>query len=360
MAKEMFKYNKKTIGIVYDVVKNICPSKQFNLPHDAQSEWESQETIDSICETWKNLNYNVVLFPIDKNFLTYWAQSSSRCDVIHSLVEGFGSLARESWIAGLCELNGIPCIGSNPFVHSICMSKHQVKLICHLLNIPTAQSYLINTQNDFHKIPESFLQSAHFIKPNGEGSGMGVDKNHSVSSSKAQAAIVVNQLLNLYPDGVLLETYLPGAEYTTGIVGLDEMFLPIAEIEVPDGVYGAANKSKDYLSEKVTFPQLPTQIFDQLKLNSEKLFNYFKMQDMVRFDWKCDKNGNPYFLEANTLPGLSKIYSTLPLMAKEAGFEYAQFMNLLFESAYARKNHRSLWYGQTRVQDLNGNAHLNV
>lgn len=340
-----FILHQKTIGLVYDVPNSFVDSS-LNLPHDCMAEWESKATIDIISQTWKDLGAEVILFPIDKNFFQKWAQDSKKCDVIHSLVEGYGSISREGWIPSLSELSGVPCIGSNPFVQSVCMNKTYVKMICKKLKIPTAKSYTIYEEDDLEKIKDSFFQKPHFIKPNGEGSGMGVDVKHSISSNKEQSIKTILNLIEKYPDGVLVETYLSGDEYTTGIIGKEKHFLPIAHIEVPDGVYGYANKSKDYLSEKVTFPKLSKQVQRNFKYYSETLFSFLNMYDMARFDWKCDEYGQVHFLEANTLPGLSKIYSPLPIMAQEVGIDYYELFIILFESAYSRKNHRSLAYGK--------------
>lgn len=348
--------SKKTVGLVYDVPNLLKKVENFEhahcFPPDAMSEWESQDTINIIHQTWQELGCDVILFPVDHLFLNRWAKEAQQCDLIHSLVEGFGSLAREAWIPSLCELTGVPCIGSNPFVHSLCMNKNHIKLICRQLNIPTAQSYLMRNLKDFDLIDNDFLKQTHFIKPNAEGSGMGVDANHSISNQPAQTKEILSNLLKLYPDGILLETYLPGAEYTTGIIGEQKQFLPIAQIEVLDGVYGSANKSKDYLSEKITFPLLATDIHKKLDTYSQQLFNDIGMEDMARFDWKCDQDGKPYFLEVNTLPGLSKIYSVLPLMAHEAGIEYSELLEMLLNGAYNRRTGRNLWYAKS-VQNQN-------
>lgn len=75
------------------------------------------------------------------------------------------------------------------------------------------------------------------------------------------------------------------------------------------------------------------------------------MSDFTRIDWRCDKQGNAYFLEANTLAGLSYYYSVLPLMAKEIGIDYKQLFLSLAESALSRAHSKNLWYGKTRVQN---------
>lgn len=343
--------NKNQIlGLVYDLPMKLENSEKIIFPEDASAEWETKKTIDKICETWSELGFSVILFPLDSTFLTKWSDFSSQCTLIHSLAEGWGSLARESWIPSLCELSGVPFIGSDPYAHSICMSKTQLKLLCNLLKIPTSPFYIIKNIKDFGKIPSTFFKETHFIKPDGEGSGMGIDASYSISNSKSEAEDKVKILLEKYPDGVLIEKYLNGREFTSGIIGTPPLFLPIAEIEVEDKIYGLANKSKEMMGEKVTFPKLSKKHENLVKNSSQILFNYLNLKDLVRMDWRCDENGNLYFLEANTLPGISFYYSVLPLMAKQIGIHYKDFYSLLAKSALSRDLTRNLWYGKMRIQ----------
>ena len=343
--------NKNQIlGLIYDLPTKLENTQKIIFPDDASAEWETKNTIDKICETWKELGFSVILFPLDSTFLPKWSDFSSQCTLIHSLVEGWGSLAREGWIPSLCELSGVPFIGSDPYAQSICMSKTQLKLLCNLLKIPTSPFYIIKNIKDFRKIPAKFFKETHFIKPDGEGSGMGIDASYSMSNSKLETYEKVKVILEKYPDGVLLEKYLSGREFTSGIIGTPGKILPIAEIEVEDKVYGLANKSKEHMGEKVTFPKLSKRNENIIKSSTEILFQYLNLKDLVRFDWRCDEKGNPYFLEANTLPGISYYYSVLPLMAKEIGIQYKEFLAILAESALSRGISRNLWYGSTRIK----------
>lgn len=251
------KYKNQTLGLIYDLPAKLENSEFMIFPDDATAEWETQNTIDTIATTWEQLGFSVILFPLDSTFLKKWYQMSSACSLIHSVVEGWGSLAREGWIPSLCELSGIPFIGSGPFTQSLCMSKTQIKLTCQYLNIPTPPFYLIKNSNDLANIPRDFFNETHFIKPDGEGSGMGIDASISVSHSKSNSKKIIHSLLKKFPEGILIEKYLEGAEYTSAIIGTPSKFLPIAQIEVDDGIYGLANKSKEFMGEKVTFPKLP-------------------------------------------------------------------------------------------------------
>lgn len=344
--------SSKVIGLVYDVPEKLVGASPICFPEDACAEWESEDTIEKIVETWRSLGFDVILFPLNENFFRHWSQNVFACTLIHSLVEGFGSLARESWLPSLCELSGVPFIGSSPFAHSVCMSKSLSKLVCQSLNIPTAPFYLIQSMSDFSLVEESFLRSPHFIKPNGEGSGMGVDVGHSLSSSPQETKKIVERLLTAYPDGVMLETHLAGPEYTNAAIGTPLQFLPIAQIEVDGGVYGLAYKGKDAMYEKVTFPTLSPALEQTIRDGTKKLVGHLQIYDFVRIDWKCNANGEVFFLEANTGAGLSYYYSVLPLMAAEMGLDYAALLQTLANSALSRQGKRNLWYGKTRIKPV--------
>ncbi len=342
--------NKKIIGLVYDVPEKLQNSEFINFPEDATSEWEDQKTLDMIIHSWQSLGLEVILFPLDQSFFKNWEKNLLSCHLIHSVAEGFGSLARESWIPSLCELSGIPYIGSSPFAQSLCMSKSHLKQLCITLKIPTAPFYFICSLQDFLNIEEKFFDSPVFFKPNAEGSGMGIHASYSICSSITEAKYQAIKLLKKYPEGILLEKYLQGPEYTSSIIGTPPQFLPIAQIEVEDGVYGIAHKGKDKMEEKVTFPKLKLEIRKIIEEGSLKLFSTIPLYDFVRMDWKCDNEGNIYFLEANTLAGLSYHYSVLPLMAKKAGIDYKKLFEILYQSALSREKGRHLWYGKSRIQ----------
>lgn len=344
-----FQIHGKRLGLVYDLPCKLENSKGIEFPVEASAEWESQDTIHLIAQTWQSLGFEVIHFPLDKNFLKMWPEQKDNCDLIHSLVEGFGSLAREAWIPALCELSGVPFIGSSAFAHSVCMSKAQTKFICKHLNIPTAPFYLVKKESDFNFIENSFFEQGCFVKPDGEGSGMGIDSSFSICYSKQQAQTTVLDLLKKYPHGILLEMHLTGLEYTSAVIGYPQKFLPIAQIDVETGVYGLANKGKDKREEKVTFPDLSKYLYDTIKYGTEELSSYLQLNDFVRMDWKCDHKGQVYFLEANTLAGLSHYYSVLPLLAEQAGLSYSDLLKELALSALLRTKDKSLWYGKTRL-----------
>lgn len=343
-------FKGKRIGLAIDVPTPLDATTGFPFPLDATAEWETSETIECIRHAWTRLGFEVVLLPLNSYFWSLWEKSNSSLDLVHSLVEGWGSPAREGWIPSLCELAGVPCIGSSPVAQGIAMRKSLLKILCRHVGVPTADFFLVRTHEDCDTIPTRITDKPHFLKPDCEGSGMGVDVSTSISLNAADAQQKAHELLERFPDGVLVETLLPGEELTTALVGSPLAPLPAACIEVHDGVYGLSNKSKAFMGEKVTFPTLDDAQAQRLVDYGLALAHAAGFEDFVRFDWKRDSSGLVTFMEANPLAGLSYFYSVLPKMASHGGMNYESLLAQLAASALKRQNHRRHWYGRARLR----------
>jgi len=338
------------IGLAYDVSTPLDASSGYPFPDDATAEWETEETILRVASGWASLGCEVVLLPIDSSFWANWQKHFSRLDLVHSLVEGWGSVSREGWIPAVCELSGVPCVGSPPLAQGMAMRKSLLKILCAEAGVPTADFFLARTPADCDAIPERLTGKPHFLKPDCEGSGMGVDAATSAPTGADDAREQARSLLRLYPDGVIVESLLPGEELTTALVGSPLRQLPVARIEVEGGVYGLTNKSKAYMGEKVTFPALAPGEAERLERFGLRLARLAGFEDFVRLDWKRDEHGVVTFLEANPLAGLSYYYSVLPKMAEQAGMAYEELLSTLAHSALSRRDDRRYWYGRTRMR----------
>lgn len=338
---------KKKMALVHDPHFLFKNPEKAGLPHDASAEWESPDTVQKIVDTWTALGFEVTTLSPSPNFFETWARDFRKFDLVHSVIEGWGNLGREAWVPALCEFSGVPFVGSGSFTMATSMKKSLVKSLCRTLGIATPRGFVVTAVSDLHKIPNDFFTNPHFLKPDGEGSGMGVDESISISSDFQKTKGLVEDLLKRFPEGVLIEERLTGREYTTALLGHPARFLPIAEIEVPTGVYGLANKSKDYMGEKVTFPQLPQDEVDVFEQATRSLWNALGCCDFARMDF-MKHDGKIYFLEVNPLAGLSYHYSVLPKMAEAAGLSYVELFDTIAKSALERSKHsRALTYGKT-------------
>jgi D-alanine-D-alanine ligase len=350
----------KKLGLIYDVPGSLksgsahqrqtLPTKTF--PLHAEAEWESEDTLAVLKKSWSELGFELVDLPLNESFFEKWTALSHTLDLVHPLVEGWGSTSREGWIASLAELTGVPFVGSAAAAQNVTLNKHLTKLWARDLGVPVANSILVKSKTQLsHPSLLDMTKQPFFLKPNSEGSGLGISLKNSLSHQMTDPLQQIESLLNEFPEGVLLESLLEGIECTTAVIGEDMQFLPVAQVEVEGGVYGLEWKQKDSRQEKVTFPSLPISEHDQLKTWSITLFQQLDLKDMARIDWKKDAKGKWHLLEINALPGLSPIYSVLPEMALKAGIGFTDLLEKLAVSALSRARHHNLWYGQHLFRD---------
>ncbi|MCA9792839.1 MAG: D-alanine--D-alanine ligase, partial [Candidatus Eremiobacteraeota bacterium] len=148
----------------------------------------------------------------------------------------------------------------------------------------------------------------------------------------------------------LVETYLPGREFTVGILGQRKLrMLPPMEI-----LFGPSNTKRVYAfshkldeNENVTF-QVPAEVspklFRQLEKVAKGAFRALGCRDVARIDLRCDGDGNPHFLECNPLPGLTPNFSDLCVIARAAGLSYTELVGEILTPAIKR------WKNQRREQ----------
>ena len=118
---------------------------------------------------------------------------------------------------------------------------------------------------------------------------------------------------------MLIEPLLVGREYTVGI--LNGQPLPVVEIRPQGGVYDYRRKYTVGEAEEICPAPIPARETDRLQKWAKEAFHSLSLRDFARIDFKEDEDGIPHFLEANTLPGMTKT-SLLPLAAEKAGIAF--------------------------------------
>ena len=232
-------------------------------------------------------------------------------DLVFSGVKYFYFNKKKIWLNDYLELNNILYIASNKSSLLKESNKSRAKKIMQRFNIATAEFF--TTEPDEHKnektIPLSFPL---FIKPLTGGDSRGIDKNSIVYNYPSYKKKVLEVKKNQH-SRCLVEKYLSGKEYSVGIfkdnvTGLIEA-MPI-EIKVKKNINGHHILDFDIKKndEEKVIPVLNIKIFNQLSLLAKKSFIALKGKSFGRIDFKMDHLGNPYFIEANLMPGIRKGY----------------------------------------------------
>ena len=210
---------------------------------DAFAEWDSPETIDAVQCALSALG-EVVRLEATAEFPG--RLRAERPDIVFNMAEGLSGQNREAHVPAICEFLGVPYTGSDPFTLSLCLHKARTKQLLQFYGIPTPRFALVETLAEARAVRRgSVLRYPIFAKPVQEGSSKGITERNFVRDGDELLSCVA-QLLEVYEQPVLLEEFLPGAEFTCGVLGngRDARVLPIVAMNfesLPEGalpIYG--------------------------------------------------------------------------------------------------------------------------
>ncbi|MGE8719968.1 D-alanine--D-alanine ligase family protein [Leptospira terpstrae] len=318
---------KRTVILACDLYNSKTP--------ELCQEWESEETILHMEETIQKLGYDVTVLshPTEITSVLSNIPPQTRKDwIVWNLVEGYHSPSREAYIPALCEYLAVPHTGSSAAVQTLTLDKYKTKLFLKSFGIPTADSQLILDPKDFPKINFPI-----FIKPNGEGSSLGIGENNRMDRIEDWSSVAI-PLLETFPS-LLVEPFLSGRELTIAVLGNlgNYQTTPPAFVDYPGSVYSNLVKSKESFVESLDF-QVPTALSNSLHSYSLKVAELIGSAGYIRLDFKLEKE-EVYLLEVNATPGFSSIYSTLPLLWEKTGKSYSDLLNFCLELGFEEFNH---------------------
>jgi D-alanine-D-alanine ligase len=204
------------------------------------------------------------------------------------------------------------------------------------LGIPTPDFLVVE---DASEAERANLPFPLFAKPVAEGTGKGVGAASKIKT-KEELVRACQRLLDTYEQPVLVETFLPGREFTVGIAGTGRDAVPIGAIEVvlqkdadPDA-YSYSNKKK--FEKFVTYRLVEDTAAKKAIEVALASWRGLGCRDGGRVDLRADADGMPQFLEVNPLAGLNPDISDLPILCRLAGMSYRELIGRIMESALAR------------------------
>ncbi|MDE2583754.1 MAG: D-alanine--D-alanine ligase [Betaproteobacteria bacterium] len=232
-----------------------------------------------------------------------------------------GRFGEDGTIQGVLELMGIPYTGSGVLASALGMDKWRTKLMWEAVGLPVPAYALLNAKSDFAEVEEE-LGLPLFVKPACEGSSIGISmvkEEGGLAAAYAEAA--------KHDSLVLAERGITGGEYTVAIIGQgdDLQALPIIKIEPANEFYDYEAK---YLRDDTRYLcpcGLPAAKEAAIQAGALKAFSAIGGRGWGRVDFLMDEEGNHYFLEANTSPGMTD-HSLVPMAARVAGIDYEQLV----------------------------------
>jgi D-alanine-D-alanine ligase len=327
------------LGLAYDLKSDILSGDSD--ADDALEEYDSEETVDCIADALASLGHTVVRLGGGKAFLT--AVLSHTMDLVFNIAEGRGTYrSREVQVPAVLEMLNIPYIGSDPACLAVCLDKPLAKHLAASAGIGTPRWQLAADRHVLDDGGWSGFTFPVFVKPAWEGSSKGIGIT-SRANSVPEMEREVLRLLALYRQPVLVEEFIPGRELTVGIVGAPPRVMGIMEVIPrrgydPDFFYSIDIKRDWQRQVRYECPaRLPVGLEERIVADSLTLFDTLGCRDMARIDFRIDPQGQPYFIEANPLPGLNPEHSDYPMIARYRGIDYPSLIGSILESAISRR-----------------------
>ncbi len=241
--------------------------------------------------------------------------TSKKFDKAFIALHGHGGETGE--VQALLEALHIPYTGSSVLASALSMDKIRCRWLWKGLDIPYPPFMVLDENSDWQAVIDQ-LGLPLFVKPSAEGSSIGISKVNSLEELK-HAYIEAAK----YNGPVIVEKFIDGPEYTIGI--LNNQTLPIIRIEVAEEFYDYAAK---YLVDTTKY-HIPCGLSAEKEKHLQQLalkaYQALGCKNWGRVDVMADKTGNFYFLEVNTIPGLTE-HSLVPKAAKAIGMSFDELI----------------------------------
>ncbi len=324
------------IGLSFDL-KTAVAGK--NAGDDAFEEYDSPETIGYLSDAFESRGHQVVRLGGGVEFLDKIRRE--KVDIVFNISEGRGAYrSREAQVPAILEMLDIPYTGSDPQCLAVCLDKPITKKLVVSGGIATPGWLAVNSEEDMGLISRKALKFPVIVKPAFEGSSKGI-RLTSVAHDVAVTKKIASNLLNDYHQPVMIEEFIDGDEVTIGIIGnkaprLVGMMRILPKKKEEHFVYSLEVK-RDYVN-RVDYESpvcLPDDILKKLESSSLDVFKILGCRDFSRVDFRVGKDGVPYFIEINPLPGLGS-YSDLVIMALKLGWTHKGLINAVLDAALER------------------------
>ena len=237
-----------------------------------------------------------------------------------------GTPVEDGKLQGYFESRGIPHSACDTLTSALTFNKQWCKDMLRQYDIPLAASDVIKSK-DISSVDSQEYGYPVFVKPNNNGSSYGVSKVNDASELKAALENAA-----LYDTEIMVEQYLAGREFSSGVVGEgDDLHLfPITEI-IPEGEFFDYDAKYLGASQEVTPADLEESLADECRQMSGRLYRLLNCKGMVRFDYILVRD-TFYLLEVNTVPGLSEA-SIIPQQAQAYGWTISHMLDVVVEDA---------------------------
>ncbi len=320
------------VGLTYDLRADYLAA---GFSEEETAEFDQPETIDAIEGAIQALGHQTERIGNVRALVGRLAAGAT-WDLVFNIAEGLHGFGREAVIPALLEAYAIPSVFSDPLVMAVTLHKGLAKNVIRDKGILTPDFAVAETAAELSRITLPFPL---FVKPVSEGTGKGVTTASKVRNHDELLTVGL-ELIKKYRQPVLVETFLPGREFTVGILGSGDQAKVMGAMEIillansdPE-VYSYRNK--EFCDDVVEYRLADDACAKDAMQTALDAYLALNCRDGGRVDLRCDGEGRPQFIEVNPLAGLHPEHSDLCILATKLGMPYLELIRTIVDSAIAR------------------------
>jgi D-alanine-D-alanine ligase len=325
------------IGITYDLKADLPANA--DVPDDHQEEFDSPATVEAVASVIRAAGHEVALLGDGPDMLRQVLDNPP--DFVFNFAEGVGvSRSREARVPAVLEMLGIPYSGADPLTLAVTLDKDQARRLAqsHGVTVPRGQVFAPDADLGPLRSLASLPYTA-IVKPAWEGSSKGI-RGKCVVDTPAELADALRERRD-QRQPILVEEFIAGEELTVGIFGNDPPRI-IGVMRVmpnqPQERFVYSLEIKRDFTRLVRYecpPRLPAKQVRAVKEAALLVYRCLGCRDVSRIDFRL-RDGVPYFLEVNPLPGLNPETSDLVILSRLAGWSYEQLIRSILDAALKR------------------------
>ena len=305
------------IGMTYDLKEDYLAA---GFSEEAAGEFDAAATIDALEAAIRANGHEVDRIGSVKALVGALA-AGRRWDLVFNLAEGVSGIARESQVPALLEAYDIAFTFSSADVLIVAMDKALAKLVVRQAGVSTADFVVVRSARDLAA----------------EGTSKGVHETSRVAD-RSQLTRQCLDVLKTYRQPALVEAYLPGREFTVGLLGggADSRVVGVAEVTFKPGGDPSAYSFRNKIDAYDVLTLATDEVAKEAGAVALAAWRALGCRDAGRVDIRCDAEGRPAFIEANPLAGLRPDWSELTVLAEQAGLPYVELIGTIIAAAAPR------------------------
>ncbi len=281
----------------------------------------SMKSGESVFQALVNLGYQVEKIIFSRNIIQ--DLQKVKPDIVFNALHG--KFGEDGKIQGLLDIMNIPYTHSALLPSAICMDKILTNKICETIGVKIPKSAIIEKNNPKNQEIINGIGKSFVIKPNDDGSSVGVEVYLENSEFKIQ------NYEWKFGDKMIIEEYIKGQELQVAVIK-DEA-IGVLEVRPKKLFYDYECKYTPGMTDYIMPAEIPQEKYEEALKIAQKIHKFFNISGISRVEFILSKKDNQlYFLEINTQPGFTST-SLIPKIAKYKGISFEEIIEYLINSA---------------------------